>query len=522
MDCSSLEGFDLSKVSYLDDLCFAGAFNSEKNVSVTLRPEQFLLGGAHFSRSGIKGVTFIENITEPGENQLLPSCCFYKCKNLDTVVLSKSVSTFGVACFEGCLKLTSDILAQTDCAVTYLDYRCLAATGITEITIPLTVTDLPGGVFANAPALKKVNYYSNYYSTTYGFFGVLNDTKPSDVLPYMTDTQYQKISNVNYLKKPEKKGNTFIEELNIYNVNNADWGSYFANQPYLKTVTIHNNEKSNYTLSENMFMFCPELTTVTFDHPEKVIEINSWAFAYCPSLHSFPFEQMTGLMYIGRNAFLLSTDELGFSKEELQAWSSTSFPKANYGLTGVLDLSKCTKLSTIDSAAFEMQYNITGVKIPASVSSYMYSVFIGCTSIKNIIADCPMDRIGQIGRNFSIAVSSSYTNKINHSINCYNDVIENITFNNVNESINNINSSFFSNCVSLKNVTIKNLKVLPSCSFVNCVSLKNVDLPDTETISDQNFFSTGFFTINAPNVTVVNNSGNPTNYYRERKVMWGN
>ena len=342
MDCSSLEGFDLSKVSYLDDLSFAGAFNSEKNVSVTLRPEQFLLGGAHFSRSGIKGVTFIENITEPGENQLLPSCCFYKCKNLDTVVLSKSVSTFGVACFEGCLKLTSDILAQTDCAVTYLDYRCLAATGITEITIPLTVTDLPGGVFANAPALKKVNYYSNYYSTTYGFFGVLNDTKPSDVLPYMTDTQYQKISNVNYLKKPEKKGNTFIEELNIYNVNNADWGSYFANQPYLKTVTIHNNEKSNYTLSENMFMFCPELTTVTFDHPEKVIEINSWAFAYCPSLHSFPFEQMTGLMYIGRNAFLLSTDELGFSKEELQAWSSTSFPKANYGLTGELDLSKCT------------------------------------------------------------------------------------------------------------------------------------------------------------------------------------
>ena len=533
MNCKSLEGFDFTNVSYVEYLSFAGAFDSTKNVEISIRPSQ-LGNGAPFSRSGIKSVTFLENDPEKEYAINIPSCCFYKCKNLDTVVLSKSVKNFGAWCFYGCENLTSDILAQEDCCATCLQYCSFAATGLTEITIPATITDLNGGVFADTPSLKKVNYYSSYKGYPDSFFALLNDCSYGSINDYMTYVWTNSLKDDRYLDKPEKNGHTFIEELNIYCPDTVNWSVYFASQPYLKTVNIHNSAESDYTVTSSMFMGCPDLSSVNFDHPEKVAGIESSAFMFCPSLNSFPFEEMTNLKKIGSSAFMLANDGYGyFDKNEYElikemAEISEKYSElVGYGLQGELDLSKCTSLSEISDCAFQMQYNITGIKLPASITNNMSGVFIGCTSLKNITADCaPTYFKYKLGDNFTIKVSSRYKNYHGDIISygVYNDVIENVTLNNVNK-IDSISSSFFAVCPAIKNVTLKGISNLPSYMFVNCISLQNVDLPDTKTINSNTFFGAGKFKLNAPNAETVNSEAfqlsNVTDVYLPKVTFCG-
>ena len=522
MDCTSLEGFDFSKVDNYEFLCFAGAFNSEKNIIAELRPEQLISSEGQFAGTGLKGVKFLENKYQSG-NTRIPTCCFYECKNLDTVTLSKSVQTIGAWCFEGCSMLTSDVLGQENCAVTFLDYRCFARTGMKEATIPRCVSSIYGGIFAKCPYLKKLNYHSTYANIT--LFALLNDcadssTSSSDLMT-STDTS---MSSLSYVGKPNKNGNTFIEKLELYDPYNINWSYSLANQPYLKSVAIHNSEDVDYTVCDYMFQFCPSLTTVTFDHPEKVTRIGQTAFAFCPSLHSFPFEKMTGLKTIGQTAFLLSSDGPGYSKNDMATWSKYE-PRLGYGLQGELDFSKNTELNYIDSAAFEMQLNVTSLTLPEKVK-LGGSTFVGCSSLKTLIADCPQTNLfGSypcIGDCFYVKCSNTYYNKYGNYIPVQNDVMENVILNNAGTFITEYNGTqynFFADCPSLQNVTIKKCDTLPTGLFTNCIGLKNVDLPDTVTIGEYRmkeygggsypydgsvFYGTQGFTINAPNAETIN------------------
>lgn len=498
MDCTSLEGFDFANVSYLDFLSFAGAFDSEKDITVKVRPEQ-LCYAAIFAKSGIKGVEFLNNINTPGGNTNLYSCSFYNCANLDTIVLSTSVKSIDAWCFENCKKLTADVLAQENCAVTFLNYRSFAKTGITEFTVPASVASLAGGVFAENPQLKKMNYHSTYRADLCSLAGVLNDTFSSVYFPNFQGC----VKNSDYVKQPQKKRNTYLEEFELYDSNNVSWGTFFASQRHLKKVTIHNSADSDYSVSYCMFQYCPVLEQVEFEHPEKVVSIGATAFAYCPSLHSFPFEKLTALTTINDNAFMLSCDgSSGFSKNEFAQLCENNDPRASYGLIGDLDLTVCPALRSIGTAAFEMQYNITSVEIPQTVTSYFSSVFIGCTSIKSVTADCSATQFGDsIGQCFYLP-SEQFQNYLGQSHSSTNNVIENITFNNLSGE-KSISSYYFSGCTALKKVTLKNVENLPPL-FMNCISLEEVNLPDTTTLNPTTFYGSGKFTLNAPNVTTVN------------------
>ena len=516
MDCTSLEDFDFSKSNNYSFLCFAGAFNSEKNVTVEIRPEQLNDSAGQFARTGIKSVTFLENKSQDDYGKRIPSWCFYRCENLDTVTLSKSVTNIGAWCFEGCRKITEDVLAQENCAVTFLDYRCFAKTSMKEVTIPESVGSMSGGVFAKCPTIKKLNYHSTFNGSS--LFAVLNDCTDSGTSSSEVMTSTTTSFGGGYAGKPAKKDNTYIEELELYDPHNCSHTFTFSLQPYLRTVTIHNSEDSNYAVSEYMFQFCPSLTAVTFDHPEKVTRIGYTAFAFCPSLHSFPFTKMTGLESIGENAFLLSSNGTGYSKNEIANWSKTD-PRLEYGLQGELDLGKCTKLYYIDEEAFEMQLNVTSVKLPEKVKlGGCGGTFVGCSSLKTLTADCPPTNLWGdtpgFGDCFYVNVSGSYYNGRGSYIPVQNDVMENVILNNAETFTTEYNGykySFFTNCVGLKNVTLKKCTSLPPSLFVNCIGLENVNLPDTVVIGTPTdsedfasvFFGTKDFTINAPNAETV-------------------
>ena len=385
MDCSNLEGFDFTKVNTLKFMSFAGAFNPEKNVSIVLRPEQINSSDhdttTQFPHSGIKSVEFIKNIGE--YHNTIPSGCFYECTNLSSVKIGPSVKVIGPFCFDGCTSLSSDILAFNECNVTQLCYRCLARTSLTEITIPVTLSSFDSGVFSNNPTLKTLNWKTKA-TFDIPLFSFLNDVSKEGSQNIITNysnsscNYSDRSANKYYVKQPEKNRNTFITTLNLYpsQEGSVNYGAIFSFQPYLETVNIHNSENSEYGINACMFSFCPVLSTVTFDHPEKVTAIGSLAFEFCPGLHSFPFESLTNLESIDALAFMLTSDGVGYSNKEVTNWEKDD-PRRNYGLMGEIDLSKCEKLSQIDACAFQDQFHITSVKLPKNVN-LLASVFIGC------------------------------------------------------------------------------------------------------------------------------------------------
>ncbi len=549
MDCSKLEGFDFSKVgnNALEVMCFAGAFDGD--AEITLSPEKLTckpfdyIGPFHpgssetpdsqfdyyygvnapgqFAKAGIKSVTFTDNTSVTKGWDAIPSCCFYNSASLESVTLCSSIKNLLACCFEGCSKLTGDILAQENCAVKMLDYRCLARTGLTKITIPESITSCSGGVFAQDPELTDMVWKSGSYSSS--VFAILNDISRESDSSFKTKVDSGNIGYPDeYLKKPEKNGNTFITDLELY----LPYSEYlylptmFNLQPYLETVKIYNPKNKDITICSNMFLACPSLSDVTFDNPEKITKIGDNAFLYCPSLKSFPFTEMTNLTEIGSNAFLMTNLSIcnTFNAETLEGLADTD-PRKDYGLTEV-DLSKCTELTSIGTAAFYMQYNMESLKLPekANLNNGPGGTFCGCYSLKNLEADCPLSNLcrknvqyGSTTYDFSanfalntdkrfsvLKEGSSFTGSVNH-------VLETLILNNAGEIKNN---QCFNNMPGLKNVTLKNTEVIPNGMFVNCLSLENVSLPDTKTLGDDSsytplFFGCPDFTLYAPEVTKV-------------------
>ncbi len=331
MDCSSLKGFDFDQVgdNALAVMCFAGAFDPEKEIEISLRPGQFYRNysdyydyytgelirqyndpaPAQFAKSGIKEVNFEENEGEnPDTYTAVPIGCFCNCTYLDTVDLSLSVKTFDTACFDGCTNLTGDILSQDGCVVKKLNFRCLARTGLTEITLPESLESLGAAVFAEDPALETMNY-KILYGMGKPAFAVLNDCTGTDMsAPYRAAVNNNVFQSI-YLEKPEKNGNTFIKTLNVYppeNEYSTSISSWFYFQPYLEAVHFYNSADCGFQVPASAFDFCPSLSEVTFEHPEKVMKIEFADFRFCPSLRSFPLSDMTGLTEIGSCAFMLS------------------------------------------------------------------------------------------------------------------------------------------------------------------------------------------------------------------------
>jgi hypothetical protein len=390
-------------------LCFAGAFDPAANVAISLYTGQLHDAPSQFAKSGVKRVTFLENTGAP----YVSTCCFYDCKNLDTLTLSTSGMQLQACCFEGCTALTTDVLAQEGNGVYLLGYRCFAHTGMIEATVPATLGEPPaGGVFADNPQLTTLNWRTTVRGSN-PFFTVLNDCVDGGPSPYMSSCTASSHDS-SYAKLPEKNGHTFITTLNLYGnaVSNisafagSEGPGYFSLQPYLETVNIHNAEELETWLPNFMFIFCPSLHTVNFDHPEKVTSIGNYALAFCPGLHSFPFEQMTGLQSINPQAFML--DSLGsdisgsYSAAELAAWEKDD-ARRGYGLTGTLDLSKCTKLMNINGSAFQMQYHITGVKLPKNVH-LSSGAFVACSSLRELTADGAITNLGgsNLGSTFTV------------------------------------------------------------------------------------------------------------------------
>ena len=495
LGCESLEGIDLSNVGGIEGLAFAGAFDGSAELNI--RPEQLISSPGHFAAAGIKTLVFGENEDEDGST-IIYTESFRDCVDLTSVTLSSSVERLYAGAFEGCTSLEEDILAQEDCAVKNLDFRSLANTGMTEVTLPESLTSTSGAVFAYNPQLVTINIKTEeLYATMFSLLNHMGDGGDSN---YKTGTTTDSSSQY-YCYQPEKNGHTFATTINIYCDNNI----LFREQPYLETV---NFKYEVDTVGNLMFQFCPALSAVNFDYPEALETIGDYAFVFCPSLHSFPFEELTGLKSIGSKAFML--DSAFYTASAVAGFSDA---RKDYGLTGALDLSKCTSLETLGACCFYSQYHVTSVKLPASVTQLASNGsflchFLQMASLKSFEADCPASAMPaplsnylycKPDNNYIYLDSPEYDGTFSVSVG--NEVLETIIM----PHAGNINAGpYFVTFTALKSVTLGETEQISTINFVNCVGLEEVHLPDATEIGSLAFFNTlNLKTVDAPKVETV-------------------
>lgn len=447
--CKSLNGFDFTRVGNLISLSFAKAFAPGAVIDVS----KTQIGGAAavFNGSGVGKVIF------GAGNTYIPFEFLRNSTSLQEIVWSEENQTVSSWAFSDCTGLTYDVLEN--CNIIYMDHRSFANTGMTEVTIPESVTGLAGGVFAGNEQLETVNWKASGLQNFGMFFSLMNDctgrqyhTNGWDGAPAISDmTEY-----------------TLPVTLNLY----CDVAStyYFSCQPYLETVNFMYEADS---VAHQMFMFCPSLETVTFAYPEAVTDIEVNAFMGCFSLKSFPFDQLTGLRTIGSNAFMLNGNVGGIiTAEKYQALSDE---EKGYGLTEI-DLSGCTALSAIGNAAFFNQYNVTRVHVPASVQSITNAAFHGTVSMKEAIMDNDVrDDV------FAVNFITTY--------NGYNSNLETVTLNG--EITAAAGVTMFNKMTALKNVNLTEATAIPERAFLDCTALENVYAPKVTSVGRLAFRNTG-------------------------------
>ena len=255
-------------------------------------------------------------------------------------------------------------------------------------------------------------------------------------------------------------------------------GKYcFANNPYIKSISMSNSVKSieyagfaecnklnSITLSSNLetiggyaFNYLP---IETINIPAKVKEIDTTAFVKATNLKSINVDE--------KNNYYSSVDGVLFNKDKT---TLILYPagkeQGTYQIPNTVTIinenafidAPITNI-TIPSSVEELEdwcfarTNLTSITIPATIKKLGYGICSGCTQLKTAIVNSSAD----------LPYEMFYE--------CTN--LTNVTLSN---NIEQLDSRAFMNCTSLTEITLPTKLKEISVSFIGCTNLKNIVIP---------------------------------------------
>ena len=420
---------------------------------------------------------------------------WYADTRIKTLIIDEGVTSIGDRAFQNCSNLSN---VQFPNSLTLINGDAfLNCTSLASVTIPDGVKRIHNSAFEGCKRLTSfsVNEGNSNYSSQ---DGVLFNKDKTELIQYPIGnerTTYDIPNSVTSI------GNSaFSECTNLSNVTIPDsvtriGDSAFESCTSLTSVIIPN---SLISIDNSVFQGCTSLTSVTI--PNSVTSIGNSAFDGCTSLTK---------VTIGN-----SVTDIGFSAfEGCASLTSVTIPDSVISISG---------------SAFSGCTSLTSITIPDSVTSIGWSAFSGCTSLTSVtigngvtsidyfpFSDC--SNLNEINYNGTISQwksiqGYSYVSKPvictdgvfknvvtidsfeyefgDHtaSIVGYTGTIENLTipesisYEDYTFEITSIADSAFSNCASLKSVTIPDCVTrIGDSAFLNCASLTSLTIPDSVT-----------------------------------------
>ena len=378
----------------------------------------------------------LKNVIITGGTQV-PEYAFHNCANLESIILSDSITNIGAYAFADCTSITGIDIPDNVQGIS--KYTFSGCTNLSEIEIPDKTLNIGQYAFANCSSLTTVSFGKDSRLSTigdYAFYGcdaLRSINIPSSVTKVGNYAFYScnELASVSFgegselmsigeeafygctkilsITIPEKVtsigNNAFYKCFRLYEVINRSslnitTGLYTTNGCVgYYSLEVHTGESK--IVNENDYLFyCYPTDGIAYligyagDDTDLILPANynggryaiaDRAFAYCESITSITLPDNNKLYFIGKEAFrdCSSLQSVSFGNDsELSTISDNAF----YGCTSLerVSLGDNSSLMYIGNSAFTNCTSLAEIEIPIHLANIGNYAFSGCTSLDKV------------------------------------------------------------------------------------------------------------------------------------------
>ena len=433
------------------------------NGVIRFRDKVTSIGGHAFSdHSAIKNIILPNTITYIGDY------AFEDCSNLKSITIPENVTNIGIRAFKDCIRLEQFkgkfASADGNSLIVNGVLNSFAPVGVTEYTIPESVTEIGVWVFNSYSNLTKITIPNSVTKIGDGAFaycsGLSSLTIPNSVTEIGNEAFWSctKLDGI-YINNPTPP--TAGENMLSYNMEKvkiyvpADYiDAYLASscwQNYADHLVAYDFEKGEVVpISFN---------TISYTATEKVTPYKTDVFGAAIVSNEWDSATGKGVIKFDRNV--------------------TSFGDyAFYNCRNLTGITIPNSVAEIGVRAFGDCRNLESITIGNFVTKIGDSAFFYCTNLKSITIPDSIEEIGagafrECSKLESITIPNSVA-KIGERTFEYCSSLENVTIGN---SVTKIGDYAFKDCESLESITVPNsVAEIGNYAFDGCSSLKSTTI----------------------------------------------
>lgn len=384
---------------------------------------------------------------------------FRDCSALQKITLPDTITRIDDSAFQGCTILDEIIIPDK---VTHIGawafYQC---TSLTQINIPKNVRNIGKRAFARCASVEKFSVdalnmffcavenhlYSKDRKTFYNYACAVNE--PSFSVPEgvtkIADCAFAQCTSLASVSLPDS-----VDEI-------CDFA--FIDCSALTDVRMPAHLER---LGECAFKACSSLIDIKV--PYGVTDIDEYCFWHCASLKSAALPDT--VTNIGKSAFNGCDSLRNISiPEKVTSIGQSAF----YECKSLRNITIPEKVTSIDGWAFYKCTSLNTIVIPRNVSNIGKRAFTDCSSLMKFIVDPQNPYYCNVGNHLFTKDKKAF---VAFAPSCGETAYA------VPEGVERVEDSAFSECKSLKSITLpESVDYIGNFAFIDCSSLMDLSLP---------------------------------------------